>query len=415
MNKQENNNINLFKNKDEMKKNFKLASLALAVIASTTFCACSEDDNNNDNSNNDNNSEAVADGQTITGNVTSDMILGAGRTYYLNGKLQVKAPATLKIEKGVKLISRYNDNISYILIEQGAKIDAQGTAAEPIVMTSERKEKGSWGGLHICGYAPTNAGSGKSEIGDANYGGSKAADNSGVLKYIRLEYTGFALDEEHEANGISFYGVGNGTQVSYVEAYKGGDDGLEFFGGTVNVDHAVAVSCKDDSFDWTEGWSGTASYLVAYQEGEQALGYACDCLIEADNNETNYVATPISTPTLSNLTLVGNGGSKQGIRLRRGTFVKLNNAIVVGKGKALSVESTETETALTNGASKITNTAIAGTVSSEKGIYTNDVFVQGQGNTSGYTPSFTNTIVGMDNGRGAVEASNYWLQGWATL
>ena len=142
--------------------------------------------------------------------------------------------------------------MDYILIEQGAKINAVGTAEAPIVMTSEREEAGAWGGIHICGRAHTNAmGGGYSEIGNSPYGGDVEDDNSGVLQYVRVEYTGYAFDEEHEANGISFYGVGNGTTVDHCQAYKGSDDGFEFFGGSVNVSDMVVVSCSDDSFDWT--------------------------------------------------------------------------------------------------------------------------------------------------------------------
>ena len=158
----------------------------------------------------------------------------------------------------MKIIAVYDDIADYILVKQGGKINAVGTPDKPIVMTSEKEEPGAWGGIHICGRAHTNAegGKGSSEIGGAVYGGNDDADNSGTLQYIRLEYTGFAFDEEHEANGISFYGVGNGTIVDHCQAYKGSDDGFEFFGGSVNVSNLVAVSCSDDSFDWTE--AGTA-------------------------------------------------------------------------------------------------------------------------------------------------------------
>ena len=227
----------------------------------------------------------------------------------------------MNIEEGVKIISVYDNIVDYILVKQGAKINAVGTPDKPIVMTSEKEEPGAWGGIHICGKAHTNAegGKGSSEIGGAVYGGNDDADNSGTLQYIRLEYTGFAFDEEHEANGISFYGVGNGTIVDHCEAYKGSDDGFEFFGGSVNVSNMVVVSCSDDSFDWTEGWNGKGTDLVAYQEAKATLGYDCDCLIEADNNENDNAATPVSHPVLKNLILAGNGESKQGIRLRRGT------------------------------------------------------------------------------------------------
>ncbi len=356
--------------------NRKLFSMAL-LAGMTLFVACSDDETTNNGDNN-----GIADGTTLSGTVTEDVTLKSGNTYKLSGAYTVEEGATLNIEPGVKIISVYDDNVDYILVKQGAKINAKGTADAPIVMTSEKEEAGAWGGIHICGRAHTNAegGKGSSEIGGAEYGGNDDKDNSGTLQYVRLEYTGYAFDEEHEANGISFYGVGNGTTVDHCVAYKGSDDGFEFFGGSVNISNMVVISCSDDSFDWTEGWNGTATDLVAYQEAEATLGYDCDCLIEADNNENNYSATPIAHPTLKNLILVGNGGSKQGVRLRRGTQVTMDNAQICGKGKALTVESTETETALTDGTSSIINTTIANDVDSEKGIYTNDVFAAAEGN-----------------------------------
>lgn len=294
-------------------------------------------------------------------------------------------------------------------------------------MTSEKKEAGAWGGLHICGYAHTNNGSGSSEIGNAPYGGNNDADNSGTLKYIRLEYTGYAFDEEHEANGVSFYGVGNGTTVEHLQAYKGSDDGFEFFGGSVNVKYLVATSCSDDSFDWTEGWNGKAQFLVAYQKGETSLGYACDCLMECDNNGTNFAATPVAHPVIANATLIGNGGEAQGVRLRAGTEVELYNTIITGKGKALTVETDETENALKNGTSKLEYVAIAGELSSKQGIYTNADFVQATGNLDNQTFTWNNKYVGtLDGGKdlsadsfftstdykGAVKSGEDWTEGW---
>lgn len=173
-------------------------------------------------------------------------------------------------------------------------------------MTSEKKEPGAWGGIHICGYAHTNAegGTGSSEIGVTPYSGSNDADNSEVLRYIRPGYNGSAFDEEHEPKGVSFYGVGNVTTVEYLQAYKGFDDGLEFFGGSVNVKYLIATGCSDDSFDWTEGWNGKAQFPVAYQENKKTLGYDCDCLMECDNNGFNNAAIPVAHPALSNLALI---------------------------------------------------------------------------------------------------------------
>lgn len=350
-----------------MIKNFIFCGIVAILTCAMVAC----DGNKPGNGNN------VQNGSTLSGTLTSDVTLSKGNTYYLSGEYIVPDGITLNIEEGVTIISVYDDVVDYILVKQGGKINAVGTADAPIVMTSEKEEPGAWGGIHICGYARTNAegGTGSSEIGGAPYGGTDDNDNSGRLSYVRVEYTGYAFDEEHEANGITFYAVGSGTQVDHCEAYKGSDDGFEWFGGAVNVSYIVSKNCSDDSFDWTEGWSGSANYLVAYQENSETLGYDCDCLIEADNNENNYVATPTSHPIITNATLVGNGGSKQGIRLRRGTQAVISNVIVCGKGLPLSVESSETEQALVDGISSIKNTTISAEVKSEKGIYTNDTFV----------------------------------------
>nr|WP_303733631.1 hypothetical protein [Phocaeicola plebeius] len=298
----------------------------------------------------------------LQGELTANKTLLKDKVYALSGEYIVKTGATLTIEEGVKIVAMTDDeSVDYILVQQGAKIEAVGTKENPIIMTSDKKESGAWGGLHICGKAHTNAegGTGKSEIGDAAYGGSADNDNSGTLKYIRLENTGYALDSEHEANGISFYGVGNGTTVEYVQAYNGSDDGFEFFGGSVDVKHMVVTNCSDDSFDWTEGWNGRGQFLVAYQEAKETLGFDCDCLMECDNNGKNFAATPVACPTLANLTLIGNGGEKQGVRLRAGTQVKMYNALISGKGKCLTTETTETEKALVDGTSVLNYVTLA--------------------------------------------------------
>ena len=364
----------------------KWKSYSLALIAGmSVLTACSSDDNNDNGGNGNNgNGNEIENGTTLKGTITSDVTLTAGSTYKLSGEYIVEDGATLNIEAGVKIISIYDDIVDYILVKQGGKITAVGTSSAPIVMTSEKEEPGAWGGIHICGKAHTNAegGKGSSEIGGATYGGNDDADNSGTLKYVRVEYSGYAFDSEHEANGITFYGVGNGTTVEYCQAYKGSDDGFEFFGGSVNVSNLVSVSCSDDSFDWTEGWNGTATNLVAYQEAEETLGYDCDCLIEADNNENNYAATPVAHPVLKNLILVGNNSAagNRGIRLRRGTQVEIDGAKVCGKKNAVTLESEETENALLAGTSKLANMTVDSELRSEKNIYTNDNFVSA-GNT----------------------------------
>lgn len=400
-----------------MKKFILLAALPFI------FAACEK--NGNDN-------QKPAAPETLTGTITEDLTLEEGKNYKLSGGFHVQAPATLTIEPGVTITAVYDDITDYILIEQGAKINAQGTASNPIVMTAEVKEDGAWGGLHICGRATSNVegGTGLSEIGNAPYGGNDDNDNSGVLKYVRLEYTGWALDEEHESNGISFYGVGRGTQVSYCQAYMGADDGFEFFGGTVNVSHLVVTDCSDDSYDWTEGWSGKGQFLVAIQHSADELGYECDCLIEADNNGNNFDATPIAHPILANVTLIGNGSSESthGARFRAGTQIELYNALISGKEHDITIETSQTANSLVNGTSKLNyvSMAAADINAVDQEVYFTANFLESDGNEAGASFSFTDSFVGTLEGgegptdsffvsapyKGAVPADDDWTEGW---
>ncbi len=324
---------NQLKTLSKMKRQNVMVALAAAVFALTS---CEQGGNNG---------TTVAD---LQGEITSDMTLEAGKTYTLSGGFHVKEGATLTIEEGVTIKSVDDNVVDYILVEQGARIMAEGTAENPIVMTSDLQKAGSWGGLHICGRAPINVTGAKSEIGDASYGGTDANDNSGVLRYIRIEYAGYAFSSEKEANGFTFYGVGAGTTVDHLQAYKGSDDGFEWFGGTVNAKYLVSTDNTDDSFDWTEGWQGKVQYMVAHQQDA-----TCDCLLECDNNDRNPAITPVSHPVLSNLTLVGNNSSenKRGIRLRAGTQAEIYNAFVSGKPTGVSIETEQTDKALADGTS----------------------------------------------------------------
>ena len=397
-----------------MKKFNFIAAALMATCCAFTFVSCDKGD------------DTPEEEEGLHGYVTEDLTLEEGQTYYLSGSLQVQAPATLTIEPGVTVIARNNGQINYILIEQGAKINAQGTAENPIVLTAENQKHGAWGGLHICGRAHTNVsgGHGVSEIGNAPYGGDDNTDNSGVIKYVRLEYTGYSLDEDHEANGLSLYGVGNGTQISYVQAYKGSDDGIEFFGGSVNIDHCVVVDCTDDSFDWTEGWNGTAQNIVAYQ-----ISSECDCLMECDNNGDNFAATPFSRPTVKYATFVGNNSddNTRGLRFRAGTEVELSYALVTGKAKCITLETEQTDDSFTRDTdpSTITYTYISSDIESKwtegeepddvevTGEYASDDFTAtGNNNTINYSfkNEFTGNFLGTVGESGAVSSSSDWTK-----
>ena len=347
----------------------------------------------------DNNSNVIDSDVDLVGDITEDRTLEQGQTYTLTGGLHVKAGATLTIQPGVTIIAQDDDQVDYILIEQGAKIDARGTAS-----------------------------SAKSEIGDASYGGNDPHDNSGTLQYIRVEYGGYAFSEEKEANGFTFYGVGDGTTVDHLQAYGGSDDGFEWFGGTVNVKYLVSTNNTDDSFDWTEGWCGNGQFMIAHQ-----ISGECDCLIEADNNDNDNMASPISHPVLSNLTLVGNNGeNERGVRLRAGTQAELYNVIVTGKARALTTETEGTESALADGTSKLQYVYLSTNVTSDSDeiLYTEEDFLAADNhNKTGYTFNLTDNYFGTISGGfdatglgsffesasyvGAISADNDWTEGWA--
>ncbi len=316
----------------------------------------------------------------------------------------VKNGATLTIEPGVIVSSDPNEAVAYLLIEQGAKIMAQGTDVSPIVFTSgaATPARGDWGGIIICGEAPINKGTtATAEVGDVLYGGSNAADDSGILEYVRVEYTGNAINSEKEHNGFTFNGVGSGTTLSYLQAYMGGDDGFEFFGGTVNASYLVSTGSKDDSFDWTYGWSGNGSYWIAEQAADEG-----DRGIEADNQGGANGATPFSNPTLTNITINGRGvaASTDGMKLREGTKGNISNVMIDGFKDALEVEHDQTVTNAADGSLSLSNIKITGA--------TNDFIVKSAGLAAGdSTTAVTN--VGNAIGTAATGAGSDWRAVWS--
>lgn len=415
-----------------MNKNYlRLNAWAMfAFMGMFAFTSCSKDDTNNNGTEGEK-EVVVESGATLNGKVQAGqtVILKEGRSFQLSGEYIVEEGGLLKVEPGVTITAVKDDTPDYFLVKQGGKIEAQGTATSPIVMTSE--SDATWGGIHICGRAHTNKGNTISEIGNAPYGGDQEDDNSGILKYIRLENTGFALDPEHEANGLSLYGVGSGTTIEYICIYKGKDDGIEFFGGSANIKYIVVVDAEDDSFDWTEGWNGKGQFLVATQLGTAGGKDQGDCLMECDNNGDNFAASPVAHPVLANLTLIGNGSTegKRGIRLRAGTQVEIYNALVAGKPQGVSVETNETENALVEGTSKLQYIACTGEFSTKENLYTAEMFGDAANNNEigaaefGFTDSFVGTVAGGFDAstlgsfftqatyKGAVKSGDTWING----
>jgi hypothetical protein len=301
--------------------------LSLALVG-MFFTSCGDDDNN---------STPIVEEAVLSGVITEDTTLNAETVYTLVGPVIVNEGVTLTIEAGTRIEGYAEEDaeeVAFLAVRKGGRIIAQGTAENPIVMTSSRATPapGNWGGLVICGNAVTNLGTNvQAEVTGLTYGGTNPTDNSGILSYIRLEYAGALINEDAEFNGFTFYGVGSGTTVNNLIAYQGSDDGFEWFGGSVGGTNLVAIGNQDDSFDWTEGWNGTVSNL--YSNQASALAFSADSRgIEADNNQNNAVLSPISNPTISNITLIGRNNasvtSEAGIMLRRGTHASITNAYV---------------------------------------------------------------------------------------
>lgn len=267
----------------------------------------------------------------LTGDITADLTLTATDNWLISGGVFVTNGATLTIEAGTTVHAADDGTTPFLSILQGAKINACGTAEAPIVFTpiTDSPIPGSWGGIIINGNAPINTGTtAAGEGGTGIYGGDDPSDNSGTMCYVRVEYAGKILSTDNELNGFSFNGCGSGTTLHHLQAFKGADDGFEFFGGTVSLKHAISTDNRDDSFDWTHGWSGNGQFWVVNQ-GEESLGFG----IEADNNGDNNAALPFSNPSLSNITLIGPGtpeGDNLGIKLREGTKGDLVNILITG-------------------------------------------------------------------------------------
>lgn len=314
--------------------------LSLAIVAAI-FTSCSDDDSTpTDNGPVDNGPKEA----TLAGNINENRTLSADTLYTIDGPVYVGDGATLTIPAGTRLEGNVNGSqVAVLAVRQGGKINAQGTAQSPIIMTSNSATPapGDWGGLVICGKAETNLGVNvQAEVTGLTYGGTNPSDNSGVYSYIRLEYAGALINPDAEFNGFTFYAVGSGTTVNNLLAFQGSDDGYEWFGGSVNATNLLSIGNQDDAFDWTEGWNGTVTNM--YSDQSSALAFSSDSRgMEADSNQANPTITPISNPTLSNITLIGRNNtavtSEAGIMLRRGTHGKISNVFIkdfVGTGSA---------------------------------------------------------------------------------
>ena len=279
----------------------------------------------------------------LGGNLTEDTYLAASGTYYLNQQLFVKDGVTLTIEAGTEILGRYDANYSAdnpapcLVIEQGGKIIAQGTAEAPITFRSELDAtdpnygngRGLWGGLIINGYAPIANDGGTANVEGLTgvpYGGTDPDDNSGVLRYVRVWNGGSSIAPDNEINGITLAGVGRGTTVEYCEVGLNLDDGFEMFGGTVDLKYCSVIAVGDDAFDTDAGYQGRGQFLLVVRADDSDKGHEMDSKTNGDLD-----SQPRSHPHFANVTVISSvAHGEDALRLREGTGGDFRNYIIHG-------------------------------------------------------------------------------------
>jgi len=292
----------------------------------------------------------------LSGTYTEDLYLTNNFDYRFEGTVRIgddnTVNPTLTIEPGVTTYGTSGND--FLWIDRGAKLIANGTPSAPIIMTSASDAdatattRGEWGGLVINGNAPINGCSEGTELcesaGEGNsglFGGNDAEDDSGSLTYLVVKYAGFLINDLDELNGIAFQGVGSGTNVDYVQVHNNQDDGVEFFGGTVNAKHLYLTGNRDDSLDWTKGWTGYVQHVVIHQGADTG-----DQGMEMDNNGDAPDSLPRAQPKISNVTIVGNDNTDIGMLIREGTGGNFYNFVITGMGDGcIDIDQTETFTA----------------------------------------------------------------------
>ncbi|MFK7032893.1 hypothetical protein [Flavobacterium oreochromis] len=291
---------------------------------------------------------APAGTENLSGTITNTTTLDPSKTYYLNGSLIIDNGGILNIPAGTIIKSKKGFS-NYILVLQGGKININGTADKPVIMQAdiETTESGYWGGLIINGKAKLSDATptGSTEINSAyTYGGNDDTDNSGTIRYLILNNTGSKSSANIEHNGLTLNGVGNGTIIENVFVKNCADDGVEFFGGTVNVKNILCINTDDDMFDYTQGWRGSLDNAYGIWEKGFVSTEADPRGLEGDGNLDGNAPTCNlqSNNIIKNITIdlkidpiTTNDISKQmmdAFMIRRNAKSIVTNAIVKGSG-----------------------------------------------------------------------------------
>lgn len=351
-------------------KNFK--TLASAVLFSAlAITACKKDK--------DEDEQIIVKGDAmISGEIKGQRVLSADTTYTLVGYVRVLSGGSLTIPAGTTIKGQTSSKAA-LIVERGGKIYANGTAAKPVVFTSEKavgeRKSGDWAGIIICGNSKVNTVTGTAQYESgvlgadvANYGGGltpNLTDNSGVFKYVRIEFAGYAIQTDKEINGLTLCGVGSGTEVHHVQVTFGGDDAFEFFGGSVNATHLVAFNNVDDDFDMDQGFTGKLQFGISVKDPiiSDAAGTSRGIELE---NKAAVSNSLYSRPVISNFTFVGpgtDGNAKHGATVHLGlnSRIVLANSIIVN-AKTNGIEVVEDVAAsLSANTSQVSNNIVFGT------------------------------------------------------
>ena len=353
----------------------------------------------------------------VAGSISANQTWYSDSLYILQGFVKVVSPATLTIQPGTRIVGDSDVAGSALFILQGAKIDARGTAAQPIVFTSDRavgqRQPGDWGGLVIVGRGRINRGSRvvlegttATAADEVVYsGGTDNADDSGTLQYVRVEFAGYPVLQNAELNSFTFAAVGSATTMDHLQAIAGLDDSFEWFGGAVNAKYLVSYEAGDDHFDASEGYSGKNQFLIAYQDtllraraglpggpssDPQAFEVdGCD----GTGCDLGRASEPYTMPVFANFTLVGTGSSLisgqnggVGMVLRRGAGGTYINGIVARfPNQAISVQDAFTDELRTKDSLVLRNLLLSGNA--------RNFDVAGATNRYGQSTSFTNASI----------------------
>lgn len=311
---------------------------------------------------------------TVEGNSDVSYTFTNDKVWLLKNFVYVESGATLTIQPGT-IIKGDKDTKGTLIIKRGAKIMAEGTASQPIVFTSNQaigsRAAGDWGGVIICGKAKNNQPGGEATVEggvEATYGGTDDTDNSGVLRYARIEFPGIPFQPNQEINGLTLASVGRGTAIDHIQVSNSGDDSFEFFGGNVDVKNLVAFRGLDDDFDMDNGFSGRFQFGVALREPNTADASGSNGL-EDDNDASGTTAEPFTTPVISNVSIFGpqvdagtsiNSNFKRATHIRRNAHSRVFNSVFAGFPTGCLIDGSACETNCDANELKVKNCVYSG-------------------------------------------------------